>query len=216
MYLTGRVRRDRFHFWLNNSHGRSAPPQRLGHRALGRRVSARETERPDAAFRDPFARRLAGERVRRHRRLDAVLREGLVVVRRPHGPLRPLHRGGGARRGGPRREPRGRPRRALQDGPAFVAEVGRGGSPGILSYKEEVLAARSPSARSSAWRSTSRTPRRGARSSSGSADSRRALVVSEGSLIYLDPLRRRARSRATSPSRRASGGGSSTSRRRVS
>ena len=150
---------------------------------------ARETERPDAAFRDPFARRLAGERgeaiaasmpffeqaswsfVARTVLFDRVIEEDVragtdLVVNLAAGlDARPY-------------------RMDLSPSLRWV-EVDL---PGILSYKEEVLAGEKPGcALERVALDLSDAPARRALFARLGRDSRRALVVSEGLLIYLDP-----------------------------
>ncbi len=127
---------------------------------------ARESERPDALFRDPFAARLAGKRgeeiaaeVLRRSRNDwsLVIRTYLFDrfvddhVRRGGDMVINLAAGLDAR-----------PYRMDLPPSLRWVEVDL---PGIVDYKEEVLAGEKPAARSGASASTSRIARRGAPSS---------------------------------------------------
>ena len=86
---------------------------------------AQETDRPDALFRDPFARALAGERGEKIAKAQTFARQERLVVHGADGPVRPLHHRGRPRRRGSRRQPRGGPRHApLPHGPAEDAAVG--------------------------------------------------------------------------------------------
>ena len=179
---------------------------------------ARETERPDAAFRDPFARRLAGERgeaiaasmpffekaswsfvartVLFDRFIEEEVRAGtdLVVNLAAGLDARPY-------------------RMDLSPSLRWV-EVDL---PGILSYKEEVLAGEKPGcALERVALDLSDAPARRALFARLGRDSRAARSSSRrgSSSTWIRPTS--PRSRAISPRRRVSGPGSSTSRRPVS
>ena len=87
---------------------------------------ARETERDDAVFRDPFARALAGERGERIASALTFTRRERVVVHRAHLSVRSLRHAPGAARRRHGREPGRRPRHAaVPDDAAAVAALGR-------------------------------------------------------------------------------------------
>ena len=131
---------------------------------------ARETERPDAVFRDPFARALAGDRGERiaaavpfadENAWSFVARTYLfdrIVTRQVHAGLRS------------RAEPRRRPRHAaVPHGSAASLRWVEVDLPDILDYKERSSATPRRVARSNASVSISPTPTRAADCSTASA-----------------------------------------------
>lgn len=148
---------------------------------------ARETERPDAAFRDPFARRLAGERGEQIARAMPMAEEAAwSFIARTHLFDRFIVR-------------------AVEGGADLVVNLAAGldarpyrmtlppslrwvevDLPEILDYKEEVLAAEKPVCALERVRLdlSNVDARRGLFARLGGS-ARQALVISEGLLIYL-------------------------------
>src|SRR2546430_7984671 len=148
---------------------------------------ARETERPDAAFRDPFARRLAGERGEQIARAMPMAEEAAwSFIARTHLFDRFILR-------------------AVEGGADLVVNLAAGldarpyrmtlppslrwvevDLPEILDYKEEVLAAEKPVCALERVRLdlSNVDARRGLFARLGGS-ARQALVISEGLLIYL-------------------------------
>ncbi len=150
---------------------------------------ARESERPDALFHDPFARRLAGERgaqiaaaVRFAARnawsftARTVLFDRLIAAQVAAGADLIVNLAAGLD---------ARPYR--MDLPAALAWV-EVDLPGILDYKEEVLAAATPRCRLERVRlDLADGPARARLFASLGERARRAVILAEGLLIYFEP-----------------------------